>query len=129
MSVKPTCQRSTVSFHTPLASSLSHFGRPRRVSSIPRTATTCGSASVSDRAWIRTAAMTIGQDKPNSRPACTTVCPWSRTWSPAAWRSRVVILAPGGISATDSVNEVRTQATSRQYQRRLRQISRIGCWL
>lgn len=75
---------------------------------------------VDDRASLGTEGVHHGrQDRRGSRAAWMTVEPASRIRRPAAARSRSVIRAPAGISATDSVNDFRAHFGSRHHHRSL----------
>src|SRR5699024_12160309 len=63
----------------------------------------------------------LGQDRPRSRPAWTTVRAQSQMAAPAAWRRAVVVRIRAGTAGIASVNELRVHRSSVQYQRVLRQ--------
>src|SRR5699024_12875823 len=63
----------------------------------------------------------VGQDRPRSRPAWTTVRAPSQMAAPAAWRRAVVVRIRAGTAGIASVNELRVHRSSVQYQRVLRQ--------
>lgn len=61
-STKPVCHRSQTSTHRPVAGSRAHRGRPRRVSSMPSTATGGSGSASTGSTRSANAACTVAQD-------------------------------------------------------------------
>jgi hypothetical protein len=108
MSTSPVSQRSTHR-RTPVSGQVSHLAFPRRVSSMPSTTTSSGSAARTGSAVSFTAPWQMFQVVPYAAATALTERSSSRTANAISAFARTVTRARGGTAGTDSVKRFRLQ--------------------